>query len=70
MIVSDNVLKILIELITLPNDNPTEKFYRLPWFREVVISGRNFESPEKIERMINLSREPLLLYELFEREPG
>ena len=32
MIVLDNVLKIWIELITLPNDNTMEKFYRVQVF--------------------------------------
>ena len=43
----DNVLKIWIELLTLPNDNARERFHGLWWFPKVQFLGRNFEKIEK-----------------------
>ena len=39
IIVSDNALKLWIELIKSKNDNVREKFYRVQWFRKVDIFG-------------------------------
>ena len=38
IIVLDHVSKILIELIKSRNDNAREKFYRVQWFRKVILS--------------------------------
>ena len=68
-IVLDNVLKLWIALRTQRNDNAREKFYRVQRFRKVDIFGRNFEIFENFKKSKDL-RDELLLYELFEREPG
>ena len=69
MIVLDIVLKLWIELITLPNDNATEKFYRVRVVSKSLKFGRNIENPKNLKfRKKNRGRR--LLYELSEREPG
>ena len=70
MIVSDNVLKIWIELIKLRNDNAMEKFYRLWTFPKLIFLVKISKISKFFEKMTIPSREALLLYELSEREPG
>ena len=48
IIVLNIVMKISIELITLPNDNATEKLYRFLWIQNMLF-GRNFENLEKMK---------------------
>ena len=70
MIVLDIALKIWIELIKSRNDNSTEKFYRLWTFQKLIFLveiSKILKFPPKITIS---SRKTLLLYELFEREPG
>ena len=69
MIVLDIVLKIWIELIESRNDNAMEKFYRL-WTFQKVRFWLKFQKFPKFSKITIPSREPLLLYELFERKPG
>ena len=66
IIVLDHILKIWIELKTLPNDNAMEKFYGLWWFskKEILVELFIFWKFRKFKR------KALPLYELSERESG
>ena len=49
IIVLDNVLKIWIELISLPNDNATAKFYRVRVVPKSYKYGRQIHNFEKFK---------------------
>ena len=70
IIVVDIVLKIWIELIILINDYVMEKFYSLRMFQKLIILVEISKISKISEKNTIPSREALLLYELFEREPG
>ena len=71
MIVFDNVLKIWIERINLRrNDNAMEKFCRLWTFQKLTFLVEISNILKIFEKLTIPSRGALLLYELFEREPG
>ena len=70
MIVLDNVLKIWIELIKSRNDDAIEKFYRLRTFQNLIFLVKISKFSKILRKMTIPSREALLLYKLFEREPG
>ena len=70
IIVLDNISKLWMELIKSRNDNAMEKFYRLRTFQKLRFSVEISKISKFFEKMTISSRETLLLYELFEREPG
>ena len=53
IIVSDIVSKLWIELITLPNNNATEKFYRVRVVSKSSKFGRNLKKFEKSDNFEN-----------------
>ena len=69
-IVLDIVLRLRIELITERNGNAMEKFYSLQTFKKLIFLVEIQKISKIFEKMIILSREALLLYQLSEREPG
>ena len=70
IIVLDKILKFWIELIKSRNDNAMEKFYRLWTFRKLIFLAEISKFSKIFGKMTIPSRGALLLYELFEREPG
>ena len=70
MIILDNVLKLWIDLIKCKKDNAMEKFYLMQTFSKVQNCVEILNISKNLETLIILLREALLLYELFERQPG